>query len=603
MRKLSRRRFLASSGATLAAASAAAVVGCDQRDKQPRVPGTPSTRPTPMPVSTRGGILRVYNFDAMVHDALDPHLTLMGPIANMHAAIFSRLLRYDDERAGTLVPDLADGMPEQPDSTTYVIRLREGVRFHDLPKYRLAYPKTAGRSLTAADVTYSLERQVNKSGPQARRFYRAGNWNVIDKVDIQDDRTLVITLKAPTAPFLHFLAGRHAFIVPREVVDANDQANADLAMIGTGPFMLESLESQVAVRLRRNPAWFARDDGPDGGGRPFLEGYDAFYTPQEDTFQRVAFERRIVDATGFADAAVLDQERKTNLGDIVLDESDAGGLLASRFLLDRAPFKDDRVRRAIHLAIDRQALATLLYPDMDGRPSAKLSGPVAPAIEPWALAQDDLRKRPGYRSDAAGRGEDIAEAKRLWAAALGDAPINDVKVLFSGVPRVIPERAIKGIREQLQAVLGLNIVPLTDPSGYALIASALGRNLDGATEGVTPFTFALEDGGVDLDDWLYPHFRSGQPMNTYRLQDAQLDAMLDKSRAEFDNGARRRIGLDIQDYLLAKVNARLEYLAPVERRLSWGYVRNYPMPLWYGSTQDLADTWIDTAHPSWRPRP
>jgi hypothetical protein len=240
---------------------------------------------------------------------------------------------------------------------------------------------------------------------------------------------------------------------------------------------------------------------------------------------------------------------------------------------------------------------------MDGRPSAKLSGPVAPAMATWALAQDDLRKRPGYRNDAAGRGEDIAEAKRLWAAALGDAPISDVKVLFSGVPRVIPERAIVAIRGQLQDVLGVNIVALTDPSGYALIASALGRNLDGATEGVTPFTFALEDGGVDLDDWLYPHFRSGQPMNTYRLQDAQLDAMLDKSRAEFDNDARRRIGLDIQDYLLAKVNARLEYLAPVERRLSWGYVRNYAMPLWHGSTQDLADAWLDTTHPSWRPRP
>jgi hypothetical protein len=92
-------------------------------------------------------------------------------------------------------------------------------------------------------------------------------------------------------------------------------------------------------------------------------------------------------------------------------------------------------------------------------------------------------------------------------------------------------------------------------------------------------------------------------MNTYRLQDAQLDAMLDKSRAEFDNDARCRIGLDIQDYLLAKVNARIEYLAPVERRLSWGYVRNYRMPAWYGSNQDLADTWIDTAHASWRPRP
>ncbi len=455
-------------------------------------------------------------------------------------------------------------------------------------------------------MKYSLERQVNRNSPQARRFYRQGNWNVIDKIAVADKRTLTITLKSPVAPFPRFLAGRHAFIIAREVVDNADQANAELAMIGTGPFLLDSLESRVAVRLRRNPEWFARDDNPDvaGAGRPFLEGYDAFYAPQEDLFQRVSFERRIVDATGFVDPAALDQERKTNLADIVLDETDAGGVLASRLLLDRAPFKDDRVRRAIHLAVDRPALAALLYPDMDGRASAKLSGPVAPAMGSCALGQDNLLKRPGYRGDASGRAADVAEAKRLLAAALGDTQqLGDVRVLFSGVPRIIPERAVDALQRQLREVLGLNVVPVTDASGYAVIASALGRNLDGATEGVTPFTFAFEDGGPDIDDWLYPHFRSGQAMNTYRLQDAQLDAMLDKSRAEFDNDARCRIGLDIQDYLLAKVNARIEYLAPVERRLSWGYVRNYPMPAWYGSAQDLADTWIDTAHPSWRSRP
>ncbi len=143
---MSRRRFLASSGATLAAASAAAVAGCARKQDAQGRPA-PAARAALAPVSTRGGILRAYNFDAMAHDALDPHLTLMGPIGNMHSAVFSRILRYDDERAGTLAPDLADGMPEQPDQLTYVIRLREGVKFHDAPKYRIAYPKTAGREL------------------------------------------------------------------------------------------------------------------------------------------------------------------------------------------------------------------------------------------------------------------------------------------------------------------------------------------------------------------------------------------------------------------------------------------------------------------------
>ena len=603
MRRISRRQFLASSAATLAAASAAAVVGCARKRSPGAGPSRRAEQPL-LPVTTRGGVLRAYDFDALAADSLDPHLTQMGPVANVHAAVFSRILRYDDERAGTLVPDLAAAMPEQPDATTYVITLRDGVKFHDTPKFRAAFPQVAGRNLTADDVKYSIERQTNKNSPQAHRFFHRSGCDVIDKIDVRDARTVAITLKAPTAPFPSFLAGRHALIIARETVDSSDQLSGDAALIGTGPFFLDSLEPGAAVHLRRNPQWFARDDEAGTGmGRPYLAGYDAFYTPQEDAFQRVAFERRSVDMTGFTDVTVLDQEHTANLSDIVLEETDGGGLLASRFLLDRAPFNDDRIRRAIHLAIDRSALAALLYPDVSERSSAKLTGPVAPVMEEWAPAQPDLLKRPGYRSDSAGRADDVAKAKQLWSAAIGDAPAGEVRVLFAGVPRLIPDRAVAFVQQQLRDILGLNIVPVVDTSGYQLIAAALARNLEAATDGVTAFTFGFEDGGVDLDGWLYPHFRSGQPQNTYRLQDAQLDAMLDKSRAEFDGAARRKLGLDIQDYLLAKVNARVEYLAPVQRRLTWGYVRNPHMPIWYGDTQHLADTWIDTAHSAWRPRP
>jgi peptide/nickel transport system substrate-binding protein len=604
-RTITRRRFLALSGAAAIAASAVVVVRRATGKKTPSG-GKPAASPSLAPAGARGGILRAYNFNAMVQDSLDPHLTQMGLVANMHSAVFSRVLRYEDERAGTIVPDLAESMPEQPDRTTYIIRLRDGVTFHDAPNYRVAYPKTAGRALTAADVKYSIERQLNKNSPSTRHFYRQGNWSSIDRIEAPDPRTVVITLKQPDAPFLSFLAGRHAFIVPREVVDASDQANTEVAMIGSGPFVLESREPQLAVKLRRNPQWFARDDNPGGAGadRPFLDGYDAFFSPQEDSFQRAAFERRLVDTTGFGDGAVLDQERKTNLADIVLEETDAGTVLASRLLLDRAPFNDDRARRAIHLAVDRKALAAALYPDVDGRASARLSGPIAPVMTRWALAADNLAKRPGYRNDSGGREEDLRQARQLWAAALGgDRPIGEIRVLCTGIPKIIAERAMPALQRQLSDALRVTITPVVDPSGFALIASALGRNIEGATEGVTQFTLAMEDGGADLDDWLYPQFRSGQPMNTYRLQDPQLDALLDRSRAEFDEDARRKIGIDAQEYLLAKVNARIEYLAPVERRLTWGYVRNSHQPLPYGSDEQLADTWLDTSHPSWRLRP
>ncbi len=605
LHRVSRRGFLAASAGISATAVSVAIIGY-------RKSGTPRKRtdvlsesatPATSPVGTRGGSLRVYNFDAMAYDTLDPHKTQSGPIANMHSAVFSKLLRYDDERAGSIAPDLAEAMPEQPDQTTYIFRLREGVTFHDAPKYRASYPRTAGRPLTADDVKYSIERQMITNGPQGRQFLRRSNWDVIDKIETRDARTVVIITKTPVAPFLNFLAGRHAFIVPADIVIRTNEITTEKTMIGSGPFMLDSFEQGVAVRLRRNPAWFAGNDNPGGVGsaRPFLDDYVAFFSPQEDTFQRAAFQRRVVDATGFGDPAVLDTERKTNLADIALDETAAGGVLASRFLLDRKPFDDDRIRRAIHLAIDRVALSELLYPAMDGRPSAHLSGPIAPAIERWAVANDDLARRAGYRADTAGRAEDVAAAKQLWDAATGGA-LTELRITFAGVPKVIPDRAIGAITRQLSNVLNAKVTSTVDPTGRVLIGAALVRNTEGATEGVATFTFALEDGGVDLDDWLYAQFRSGQPLNSYHLQDARVDALLDKSRAEFDPDARRKLGLDVQDYLLAKANARLEYCAPVQRQLRWGYVRNTTLPLWYGHNDTLADAWLDTSHPAWRPR-
>jgi ABC-type transport system substrate-binding protein len=548
-------------------------------------------------------MLRAFNFNAQVQDALDPHLTQYGPVANMHSAVFSKLLRYDDEVTGTIAPDLAEALPEQPDALTYIFKLRDGVRFHNTPRALAAFPLAANRALEASDVKYSFERQMNGNSPQAARFFRSGLWNVIDRIEAPDVRTLTFRLKRPVAPFAAFLASRHAFVLPREVVDrGRDEANSDAAMIGTGPFLLEAWAPGVAVRLRRNPRWFARNDAANtlGGDRPFIDGYDAFYAPQEDVFQRAAFDRRLIDTTGFTDPTALDLARKTNLADIALEERRCGGILASRFLLDRPPFRDDRVRRAIHLAVDRRSLADLLYPPIDGRASADLSGAVAPAMERWATPPAELAKRPGY---GAARKSDITEAKQLWAAALGDAPIGELAIFFAGVPRIIPERAVEAIRRQLFDVLGVPIRPTVDASGSAVIGSALGKNIEGATEGTVSFTFMLEDGGVDLDEWVYPHFRSGDAMNTYRLQDPTLDALLDKQRAEFDEDARRKIGLDVQEYLLANVNARIEYLAPVDRRLTWGYVRNSHHPLWNGSDFALADTWLDATHPAWQGRP
>ena len=600
--RITRRRFLGTSAALAGAAAVAATVGCSRTKSVTKLTASSTPSPAELPAGSRGGILRVFNFDAMVPDSFDPHLTMSGPIANVHSAIFSKLLQYDDERAGTITPDLADGMPEQPDALTYVVRMREGVRFHDTPAFRGAHPKTAGRALEAADVKASIERQM-ASGSTGRRFFRQSQWTSIERIDVADSRTLTISMKAPIAPFVQFLAGRHGFIVPRELVDKGARLDDPLALIGSGPFQLDAFETGRWAKVRRNTAWFGRDDRQDiGAQRPFLDGYDAFYSPQQDLFEQNSLERERSDMATFQDVAMLNKERKTNLGDVVLDETNAGAILASRLLLDRPPFRDDRARRALNLAVDRAAISNALYAPLDAAPSWRLSGPVPPGLERWALSDDDLAKRPGYRSDAAGREEDLRTARQLWTAALGDYSAADLHVTFEGVPAMLSEKATPLLQQQLHDALGVNVVPNVDASGYAYTSFALGRNIDGATEGVVPFTFGLDDAGVDLDDALFAQFRSGQPLNSFRLQDAALDTLLDKSRTELDFEARRKIGIDVQNYLLKNISARIEYSAPILRRLRWGYVRNAPMPMWHGSNYQLADVWLDTSHPAWPAR-
>jgi len=595
-RRISRRAFLR--GAAAAGVGGALVVaGCADPRGKGRATPTAAPSPSPVPASvTRGGILRIYSYDALIADSLDPHLTRGGPIANVHSAVFSRLLRYADPTAGDITSDLAADMPEQPDELTYIVRLRGGVRFHDTPASRLAYPAAAGRKLGPSDVQHSLERQASPAQP----FQRRSQFAVIDRVKAAGADAVTITLKRPVAPFLSIMAGRHAFIIPREV--ALSDANNAAALTGTGPFVLDAWEPGVAVRIRRNADWFAAGDGGEGAFRPFIDGVDAHLSPESDPLQRAALERKLIDATEFTETATVEHVIATTLEDVALEEREPGGMLSLRLLTDRPPFSDSRARRAVHLAIDRTQLGDLLYPSLHGEPSYRLSGPVPPAIERWAIDPADLAALPGYRSERELRDRDRAEARQLWAAAASQTPVFGIAMLVAGTPVVIARKAAPAIQRMLRETLGVETVVTVDPSGDAVVAAALRRNAAGATEGTAMCTLAFEDGGIDIDDCVY-QFRSGEPANSYRLQDAALDAQIDAQRAEFDPDARLRKALGIQEYLLANVNARLDLVAPIRRRLRWGYVRHAALSVWHGHEESLADVWLDHGHEAWAARP
>ena len=172
-RRLSRRRLLTGAAGVGTGLAALSLVGCGGGNEEATSPSpgaSPAASPSRIPghchgcqpgqvfhrwgdgphpalvaATARGGINRGFGYEPMTLDTFDPHQTQFGPTYSMHSLIFSKVLKYWDAYHGIRQPDLAEALPEMPDNLTYVIKIRDGVRFHDTDKIRQQFPR-GGRS-------------------------------------------------------------------------------------------------------------------------------------------------------------------------------------------------------------------------------------------------------------------------------------------------------------------------------------------------------------------------------------------------------------------------------------------------------------------------
>jgi peptide/nickel transport system substrate-binding protein len=608
-RRLSRRRMLKGAAGMGAGLAVASVVGCGDGEEGPAGTAGPSGTPaasgaaaatgTPAalePAKTRGGMIRWFGSDAVPLDTLDPHQSQLGPLYNMQGAVFSKVLKYEDEYEGVIGTDLAETVPEVVDNTTYVIKIRPNVFFHDTERIRKQFPEVAGRQLTAEDVRYSIDRQRNKESPRSALFYRQFQWETVDKIEVgPDPLQLTITTKGPTAPFKHYLADTYSTIIPKELVDqTSDDMNSADKMVGTGPFMLDKFVALQMVRCVRNPNWFAKDDLADKGlpDRPIVDGYEALWRPEDQLAIQAAFSTKQVDATEFLDKSVMESVTQ-ELG-ATFDRKPESGGVTSRLLINdspaaESPFKDLRLRQAINIALDRSRIGQLVH-----RGVYNLGSPVAQVIAKWALPLDELTKRPGYRFRPDEREADVAEAKRLWEAG-GGASVGTVECLYAGVPDII-RNAFPQFQKMAADTLGLELKGRLDATGYTEIAQA-------ALQKRLLFALTFDNGFSDLDDYVYAYFHSTGPKNSFMLADPQLDQMLEGQRAEFDEARRQQLGYEIQRYLLDNVLAKIDWTCGIGLWAQWPYRRNRKVQPWFGESFLLANEWLDSTHPTFQGRP
>jgi peptide/nickel transport system substrate-binding protein len=464
-----------------------------------------------------GGIVRMAEREP---PNLDPHLSISFLTHNVASLVYNGLVRltYTNEQKSpddlTILPDLAERW-EYLDEKTLVFYLRQGVKFHDKPPVN-------GREMNAQDVKYSLERFAAKSGFRSR-------FDDVEHIEAVDNYTVKIITKHPFAPMLINLATpAYNVILPKEAEEKYGDFNKAEAAIGTGPFILESYERGVKLTFKRNPDFYLK-------GLPYLDGVEWQMTP--DAAARLSLLRAgkvdFLHVHGFLQGEEAIPLQRTN-PELKVTKFRPLGQALFYMRTDQPPFNDVRVRRALSLAINRQAWLEALY---FGEGCID-NGPVPCALTDWRVDAKDLDPaKAKYLT-----GFDREEAKRLLAEAGYPKGFTTPMYHYPGYLAPWPSNYELAVDELSKVGIKLELKP--QEYGEYISTTYLGKFEKLAMGPITPF--------LEIDDWLYGVFYPGQPNNRSLVNDATLNEMLIAQRQEVDPEKRKRIVHDIQRYLADK---------------------------------------------------
>jgi peptide/nickel transport system substrate-binding protein len=335
--------------------------------------------------------------------SLDPRLATDAYGEQILQMSHASLVRLD--AAGDPVPDLAAGW-ETPDPRTYVFRLRPGLRFHD------------GRPVTPGDVRGTFAWILD---PANRSPHRAV-YRYVERIATPDARTVVFHLSEPFAPFLSTMV--------RGIVPAGSPAGAYTPPPGAGPYRIDDVSPDGEATLSAFDGFY--------GGAPAIREVTVKFLPDSN----VRFLELRTGSVNFTlngvDPDLLPAAAST--GRLVVEEAPGGNVSYLGFNLRDRALSDPRVRRAIALAIDREAIVRAIW---------KGHADVVESILPpgsWALATDLPPVRP-----------DPARARRLLDEAGyripgGDTDAPRLRLTYKTSQNEVRIRVATVIQEQLRRI-------------------------------------------------------------------------------------------------------------------------------------------------------
>jgi peptide/nickel transport system substrate-binding protein len=294
------------------------------------------------PASAQEKVLRVRIGSDMT--GLDPAKLFNIENQVMSNHIYDGLVRYEYEKSGAIVPDLAERWDLSPDGRTYTFHLRKGVKWH----------KGYGE-LTADDVKFSYDRVLD---PKTASRYQ-GEFKLVEAVEAIDPHTVRIRLKSKYPGFLNKVAAyNQGFVVSRKAMEKlGDQYATN--PIGTGPFVFESWSPKNQVVLVANKEYF--------GGAPKIDRI-VFKLIQEETTAEIALQRGEIDVFfALQNADVIG--RLSKAPGITVQRRTANHTINMVLNSTYEPLGKPQVRRAIAHAVNLKALREVFFNGLKGQPN------------------------------------------------------------------------------------------------------------------------------------------------------------------------------------------------------------------------------------------
>ena len=361
---------------------------------------------------------------ARVKDAvdLDPAVATDGLSLNVTALILQGLVGF---KPGTfhVVPNVAQSWATSRDGKTWTFTLRPNLKFSD------------GTPLDAEAVKFNFDRWRLTSNPYRGNYQFSyyetefgGFPGLIRDVRVDSPRKVTFKLARPYGPFLRNLA-MPSFAIGSPAAIKADIVRFDRHPVGSGPYELAEWVRDDHITLRVNPYYRPQ---------PAFRAVIIRDIPDQATS---VLELEKGDIDGLSDLRPDDARTLAKNKNIKIYRQPSNNVSYLAMNMDKKPFGDVRVRRAIAYAIDVPAIVRAFYPT---------GGSVANEWLPPGMIGDD----PSVHAYP----HDVAKAKKLLTAA-GFPHGFSTELYYGTAPRPYmpePQRVAEAIAEDLKAI-GINV--------------------------------------------------------------------------------------------------------------------------------------------------